>query len=69
MGINIEELEKEMKNAGLKKGEIAKRLNIDESTLYRKLKDGGKKITVGEVHELIAIMGLTPARASEIFLF
>ena len=69
MGINIEAFERELKNAGLKKAEIAEKLKIDESTLYRKLKAGGKKITVGEVHELIEIIGLSKERAAEIFLF
>lgn len=68
MGIDIAIFEQELKKKGLNKEKVAERLGMDASTLYRKLKAGGEKITVGEVHGIIDILDLSREQAANIFL-
>jgi predicted DNA-binding protein (UPF0251 family) len=45
---------------------LANHMEIDRSTLYRKLTDA-EKFTVGEVQKLKDVLGLTTDEASDIF--
>jgi predicted transcriptional regulator len=46
---------------------IAKLLDIDKSTFYRKLGSGGDSFTVKEVNSIIKELALSPNEISEIF--
>lgn len=48
---------------------LAKKLGIDASTFYRKLKCDGMTFTVGQMHEIVKILGLSSEEASSIFLW
>ena len=54
------------KNIG--KAELAKAVGIDESTLYRKMKQRGETFTIGQMHKIVAVLGLTHNEAIDIFL-
>lgn len=66
-----------MKNMNKLKGKIvekemnvstlAKIINIDASTLYRKIRNGGDDITIKEANLIVKALGLTINEANEIF--
>jgi len=47
---------------------ISAKLGLNRSTVYRKLKNAGLNFTVGEMHMIVSIMGLTKEEAIDIFL-
>lgn len=48
--------------------QVAKRMGVDRSTLYRKLKkSSGESFTIGEVRKLSEILRLTPSEITDIF--
>lgn len=51
---------------GMSKGELAERMGIDKSTLYRKIKDNGR-FDREEIRDLIAIMRIEPKDVDAIF--
>ena len=51
---------------GMSKGELAERMGIDKSTLYRKIKDNGR-FDREEIRDLIAIMRIEPKDIDAIF--
>lgn len=51
---------------GMSKGELAQRMGINESTLYRKINDNGR-FDREEIRELIAIMQIDPKDVDAIF--
>lgn len=47
---------------------FAKALNVDRTTLHRKLKSDGEKLTVGEVNKIVSLLNLNKDEAIDIFL-
>lgn len=47
--------------------DVAEILGIDTSTLYRKLKDNGDKLTIKEADRLVTILNLSLVDANSIF--
>lgn len=65
--MNTNKLRGKMVENGLTVDTLANEMNIDRSTLYRKL-DAGEKFTVGEARKIKDILGLSNEEASAIFL-
>lgn len=64
--MNIPKLKGKIVERGLNVETLAYHMEIDRSTLYRKLTDA-EKFTVGEVQKLKDVLGLTTDEASDIF--
>lgn len=69
MSTNMDALRAKMAELGISNETLAKRLGIDVSTLYRKMKSDGTNFTVGQMHAIVAVLGLTHEEASSIFLW
>lgn len=69
MSTNMDALRAKMAELGISNETLAKRLGIDVSTLYRKMKSEGTNFTVGQMHTIVAVLGLTCEEASSIFLW
>lgn len=65
--MNMDLLEKEMKNRKVSNFEIARQLGINISTWCRK-KNRPEKISIGEAEKITKILSLSPEIAREIFL-
>ena len=46
---------------------VASAIGMDRSTFYRKLKDGGEKFTIGEIHGIVSAVPLSREEAIDIF--
>ncbi len=64
--MNVSMLKDKMVKKGFNVDKLAAYMNIDRSTLYRKL-DGGEKITIGEAQKIKEALGLTNDEARVIF--
>ncbi len=64
---NIKEVEREMKLHDVTDTEMAKALDMDLSTWYRR-KAAPAKLQIGEIEIIVAVLHLTRSRAAEIFL-
>ena len=68
MGTNVKELMETMKSKGINVPELAQKIGVDASTLYRTMSAGGEKVTVGEVHLMMEAIPLSREDANRIFL-
>lgn len=64
----MEMLKEKMSLTGLSTDALAQKMDIDPSTLYRKMKRGCSSFTVGEMHRLVDVLNLTAEEAQAIFL-
>lgn len=48
--------------------DVARKIGINYSTFYRKMRSGVHSFTVGEMHKIIEILNLTDEEAGSIFL-
>ncbi len=69
MYVNVAKLRGIMLEKGYTQGSLSQAMGIDRSTLSRKFRNSGMDFTVGEVHKIINILGLTSTEAQQIFLF
>lgn len=67
MKTNVKELVDMMKSKGISVPELAQKIGVDASTLYRKLGAGGEKFTIGEVHRMMEAIPLSNEDANRIF--
>jgi ribosome-binding protein aMBF1 (putative translation factor) len=65
--VNIALLREKIDNCGMSMTEVARRLNIDPSTLYRKFEREGETFTVKQAGELAEMLGLAAVDAQSIF--
>ena len=49
--------------------EMAKKIGVDTSTFYRKMKSDGMTFTVGQMHKIAEVLNLTHDEAASIFLW
>ena len=68
MKTNVKELVDTMKSKGIGVPELAQKIGVDASTLYRKLGAGGEKFTIGEVHRMMEAIPLSNEETNRIFL-
>lgn len=69
MYVNVAKLRGIMMEKGYTQESLSQAMGIDRSTLSRKFRTSGRDFTVGEVHKIISILGLTSTEAQQIFLF
>lgn len=63
MYVNVAKLRGIMAEKGYTQASLSQAMGIDRSTLYRKFQNNGMDFTVGEVHDIIGILGLTNTQA------
>lgn len=68
MPINTKLLKEHMSACRLTVKEVAKVLDIDESTYYRRMASEGKSFTVEQAQQLVELLHLTDEEATSIFL-
>lgn len=64
--VNTRRLKDIIDTKGTNVDEVAKRMGIDKSTLYRRIADGST-FTIGEVGKITEILQLSPTEAISIF--
>lgn len=69
MQTNMDLLRGKMAERNVGKEELARRIGVDASTFYRKMKDNGNSFTVGQMHKIVAALNLTHEEATSIFLW
>lgn len=67
MTVNIARLKGKIVEHGTTQEIVANMIGMDRTTFYRKLKDGGDKFTIGEIHRIVDAIPLTKAEAIDIF--
>ncbi len=65
--MNVMKLKGKIREKGFTQEKLAKRINIDKSTLSRRLSDG-ETFTIGEANRITCALELSEAEAVEIFL-
>lgn len=65
--MKTEELMKRKNSLNISNEELAKRLGIDQSTLWRKLTGRTNGFTLKEANDLTRILGLNRTEAADIF--
>ena len=66
-GVNVNLLKAKLVERGLNFTNLAEMIGIDRATLYRKLKDNGAGLLIGEVNSIVRALKLTVTEATEIF--
>lgn len=69
MSINMEMLRGKMNERHVSVDDMAKQMGVDASTFYRKMKSDGTNFTVGQMHTIVEVLGLSNEEASSIFLW
>lgn len=69
MSVNIEKLREKMAEKNVSNEDMAKLMGIDASTFYRKLKSDGTNFTVGQMHTIADVLGLSNEDTTSIFLW
>ena len=69
MSTNMDILRGKMVERRVSPEDMAKNLNIDISTFYRKMKSEGINFTVGQMHKIVEVLNLTSEEAASIFLW
>ena len=67
MFVNVNKIHGKLKEMSLNIEDVAKRMGIDRSTLYRKLNNSGAGLTVKDAQALMEILQLTQQEALDIF--
>ena len=65
--VNINKLKGKIVELGTNAGEVAECINMDRATFYRRMSDGGRTFTVGEVEKIIHVLNLTNSEVMAIF--
>ena len=67
MVVNIARLKGKIVERGNTQEAVANAIGMDRSTFYRKLKDGGEKFIIGEIHGIVNAVPLSKEEAIDIF--
>lgn len=65
----MDKLRGKMAEQKIGKEELAEKIGVDASTFYRKMKDDGVKFTIGQMHKIVEVLGLSREEAATIFLW
>ena len=68
MKVNIQLLEKKILESGMTIEDFSKNMGISPSTYYRKREKGCLTFSVGQMHSIVEILGLSMEEANNIFL-
>lgn len=69
MNTNMDILRGKMAEKRINGEEMAQKIGVDTSTFYRKMKADGMSFTVGQIHKIAEVLGLTHEEAATIFLW
>lgn len=69
MSTNMNILRGKMVEKQINAEEMAKKIGVDTSTFYRKMKSDGMSFTVGQMHKIAEVLCLTHDEAANIFLW
>ena len=67
MVVNTARLKGKIIEHGNTQESVANAIGMDRTTFYRKLKDGGDKFTIGEIHRIVSAVPLSKDEAIDIF--
>lgn len=67
MHVNVELLKRSIAASGKTKEAVAKEMGIDYSTFSRKMNSQGLAFSVGQMHKMVDVLGISDQTASEIF--
>ena len=65
--MNVNKLKAKMVERGLNVSQVAEKIGIDRSSLYRKLNNQGETLTVKEAKAIVKVLNITPREAASIF--
>ena len=65
--MNIDKMKEFMKERGLTAKDMARVINVNESTWFRKVNKNGDTVTVKEMNLIIDTLGMQKSEAAEIF--
>ena len=65
--VNINKLKGKIVEKGLNVSKLAKLINVDTSTLYRKINNNGDTLTIKEADSIVKILNLSLDEANAIF--
>ena len=68
MHVNVELLKRSIAASGKTKEAVAREMGIDYSTFSRKMNSQGLTFSVGQMHKIVDVLGISGQTASEIFL-
>lgn len=68
MHVDVARLRGKIAERGLTQERLAHALEMDKSTLSRKMKSEALDFSVGEMHHIVEILNLSKTEAGEIFL-
>lgn len=68
MQTNIAKLKGKLAEKGYNQSMLAEAMQLDKSTIYRKMETNGLSFTIREAHQIVDILNLTIPEAVEIFL-
>lgn len=68
MKVNTNKLRGAIATAGYTQEQLSEAINVDKSTFSRKMKSEALSFSIGEMHRIVDVLGLSKAEASEIFL-
>lgn len=66
--VNVQLLRIKLIEKDITVSELATLIEVDRSTLYRKIRRNGEPITIKEIDSIIKVLGLTKNEAIAIFL-
>lgn len=69
MSTNMDILRGKMAEKKISVEDMAKAMGINASTFYRKMKADGSAFTVGQIHQVVNVLGLSHEEATSIFLW
>ena len=65
--VDIDALMKILEEKGISIPILAKSLNMDKTTLYRKLKNNGESLTIKDIHNICDCLELSSEQAMMLF--
>lgn len=65
--VNVNKLKAKMVERGFNVAQVAEKIGIDRSSLYRKLNNQGETLTVKEAKAIVKVLNITPSEAAQIF--
>lgn len=68
MRVDVNKLKGNIAEKGMTQEAVAKAIGIDAGTFSRKMKCDGLAFTVGQMHQIVDILDITPSEAAHIFL-
>lgn len=68
MRVDIARLKGNIVSKGMTQEQLAKEIDVDPSTLSRKMQLSGNTFTIGEVHRIVDVLNLPAKEAANIFL-